>query len=438
MSFLRNRAPRPMLGMLFLLSGLLISPTVLADNNGSTQFRLDLLLVAISAILVFIMQGGFALLESGMVRSKNTVNVLMKNYIDLCVVMVVYWIVGYGLMWGENPSGFYGTTLFLYNGTDPETLINVFYQIMFAATAVTIISGALAERINFVAYIFISIFISGLIYPIFGSWAWSETGWLKEAGFVDFAGSTVVHSTGGWCAFAAAIILGPRLGRFGQGRDKRPILGHNLVLVALSGFLLWFGWFGFNMGSAGTMDDSIPLILMNTNIGGAVGGLAGVLTMFLLRQPILLTSTVAAGIGGLVSVTAGAATMTPLFAALTAAIGGIIAVLGIKLLDMAGVDDAVGAVPCHAFCGFWGTLAAGIFFHGDYFNIARITVQLSGAMACMIWAFMGSMILFAGFNKILRIRVSAGDERRGLDFSEHYEIGYPEFQRNLVNPGKQG
>ncbi len=419
----------------------LVSGTSLAHAQNvalSTTDKIDMIFIGFSAILVFLMQSGFALLESGMVRAKNTVNVLMKNYVDLCVVMLVFWIVGYGLMWGNNPSGLFGISKFMLSSGDPKETMNLFYQIMFAATAATILSGALAERINFPAYLIISVIVSGLIYPIFGSWVWSEGGWLKEIEFIDFAGSSVVHGVGGWCALAATIILGPRLGRFGTDGDRRAILGHNLPLVALSGFLLWFGWFGFNMGSAGTVDASIPLILFNTNLGGAAGGVAGVIFMIVCRQPVLLTTTVAASIGGLVSITAGAATLTPIFAAVTGATGGIIAVAGIRLLEKLKIDDAVGAVPCHAFAGFWGTIAAGIFYAPNMFDPEVIFVQFIGAFACMGWAFIAGYILFSSLNLTMKIRVPPGSERRGLDFTEHYEIGYPEFQSEGLSPRKIG
>ena len=427
------------LSALTLILALLLTttPVYAQDADLSTELIVNIFFIAVAAILVFIMQAGFALLESGMVRSKNSVNVMMKNYIDLCVVMIVYWAFGYALMWGENTTGLIGTTGFFFSSDDPLITINMLYQTMFAATAATIISGALAERINFVAYILISVFVCGFIYPVFGSWAWAEGGWLKAAGFIDFAGSTVVHSTGGWVAFAAAVVLGPRLGRFGRDGSKRQILGHNLTLVALSGFFLWFGWFGFNMGSVGKIDGSISSILLNTNLAGAAGGIGGVLTMLVFRMPLLLTSTVVASIGGLVAITAGAATMSTPFAVLTGFTGGAIAVLGISALDKLGVDDAVGAVPCHAFAGFWGTLAAGLFYHDDMFNTGRIIVQLAGAVACMLWAFFGALIIFSIFNKIKPLRVSSGDERRGLDYSEHYELAYPEFQETMLNPGKQ-
>ncbi|MEM7193604.1 MAG: ammonium transporter [Pseudomonadota bacterium] len=422
---------------LVLLLG--IAPQVShAQSVLSVADKIDIVFIALSAILVFFMQAGFALLESGMVRAKNTINVMMKNYVDLCVVMLVFWLFGYGLMWGDNPSGLYGTSKFLLNPDDPGELLFLTYQTMFAATAATIVSGALAERINFGSYILISVLMSAIIYPVFGSWAWAEGGWLKEAGFIDFAGATVVHSTGGWCAFAAAIILGPRLGRFANDGSKRPILGHNLTMVALAGFILWFGWYGFNLGSSGTVDESTPRVLFNTTMAGAAGGVAGVVTMWIGRQHILLTSTVVASIGGLVAVTAGAATMTPAFAAVTGAVGGVVSVVGINALDKMGVDDAVGAVPCHAFAGFWGTLAAGLFLEGNMFDPEIIIIQLAGAMSCMLWAFLGALMIFGLVNKIIALRVTSSTERRGLDFAEHYEIGYPEFQLAAVNPGKQG
>jgi len=429
--------------LIILLSAIIglncVTPLAYAQSEMlSTSEKIDLIFIGFSAILVFLMQSGFALLESGMVRAKNTVNVLMKNYVDLCVVMLVFWIVGYGLMWGNNPTGLFGVSKFMLSSGDPHETMNLFYQIMFAATAATILSGALAERINFPAYLIISVIVSGLIYPIFGSWAWSEGGWLKEIEFIDFAGSSVVHGIGGWCALAATIILGPRLGRFGVDGEKRTILGHNLPLVALSGFLLWFGWFGFNMGSAGTVDASIPLVLFNTNVGGAAGGVAGVIFMIAIRQPVLLTTTVAASIGGLVSITAGAATLTPVFSAITGAIGGVIAVTGISLLEKLQIDDAVGAVPCHAFAGFWGTIAAGIFYAPNMFDPEIIFVQFIGAIACAAWAFIAGYILFSSLNLAMKIRVSAGSERRGLDFTEHYEVGYPEFQSEGLNPRKIG
>ena len=417
----------------------LVSPEVLAQSQSvSVSLGIDLLLVAVSALLVFLMQAGFAMLESGMVRSKNTVNVLMKNYIDLCVVTMCFWVIGYGLMWGQNTTGFFGTTGFLVNDGSPQTLISLFYQTMFAATAVTIISGAVAERVTFSGYILIAVLVSVLVYPVYGSWVWGPGGWLKELGFFDFAGATVVHSVGGWSALAALLVLGPRLGRYSEEGHKRPILGHNLVLVALGGFLLWFGWFGFNMGSLGKVDGLISLVLLNTNLAGAAGGLAGVMMMMVLRVPVLMTHTVVAMIGGLVAITAGASVMTPVFAALTGFIGGGIAILGIDILDNLGIDDAVGAVSCHAFSGFWGTLSVGLFYTGDLFNLDRIVVQLSGALICMLWSFLVMYGLLKLFGLLFSgIRVNARAERRGLDYTEHYEVAYPEFQRDVVNPGKQ-
>lgn len=418
-----------------------LSPISSASASSSTIVDSDsqslMLLIVFSAILVFIMQAGFALLETGLVRSKNAVNVLMKNYVDVCVVILIYWMVGNGVMFGENESGFFGTSKFFLDSEDPLELTQLFYQIMFAATTVTIVSGALAERIHFTAYIILSIFISALIYPIYGNWVWNETGWLNQLGFIDFAGATVVHSTGGWIALAGVIILGPRLGRFGAESHRFPILGHNLPLVALGGFLLWFGWFGFNLGSIGAINGEVPLVLMNTILGGASGGLGGILLMMLLRKPILLTSSIVASLGGLVSVTAGASTIPLNFAIFIGAVGGCIAILGIILLDKLRIDDAVGAVPCHAFAGLWGSIAAGMFIKDDLFNWGQVGVQVVGSLACAIWAFCGALVLFYGIGTFFKIRATTGQERRGLDYVEHYEVAYPEFTDVITNPGKQ-
>ena len=421
-----------------VILGLLLVTTnaYAAEQILTVSEKLDFLFIAVSAILVFIMQAGFALLESGMVRSKNAINVMMKNYVDLCAVMLVFWFFGYGLMWGSDHNGWIGFNDFFKTDFASPELMNLIFQLMFAATAATIVSGALAERINFGSYILISILMSAFLYPLIGGWIWNPNGWLSQLGFHDFAGATVVHSTGGWCALAALLILGPRLGRFSQDGSRRPIHGHNLTLVALSGFILWFGWFGFNMGSSGTVSGELPRVLFNTIIGGASGGIAGVLLMLLTRSPVLLTHTVVASISGLVAITAGADVMGIGFAALTGAVGGIVCILGIELLESLRVDDAVGAVACHAFAGSWGTIAAGMFIDGDLFNMPQTMIQIIGAAACFGWAFFGGLLVFGGVNAIIKLRVSSTTERRGLDYVEHYEIGYPEFQGRLTNPGK--
>lgn len=410
-----------------------------ADNTTSINdvvANLNTVWVMVGVCLVFIMQIGFALLESGMTRSKNTVNVLMKNYMDTCVGGLVFWLVGYGIMFGTNPTGWFGIDTFMPIAASDWDWSFILFQMMFAATATTIVSGAVAERMQYRAYLIGVVFITTLIYPIFGSWAWGSfvdgSGWLKELGFIDFAGSTVVHSIGGWCALAAIIVVGPRLGRFGPNGESRPIPGHNLTLVALGGFLLWFGWFGFNGGSTTEGTTSIGKIILNTHLAACAGGVSVALLSWLFGRPILLTSTVNGSLGGLVGITAGCATMDPQFAILTGAIAGAIVLIGPALLNSFGLDDVVDAVSVHAFCGVWGTLAAGIFFAGDMFDSNRIIVQAIGAGAAFLWGFFAAMLMYVLVKHIVGIRVSPLDEQRGLDFTEHAEMGYPEFQNNKM------
>lgn len=389
-----------------------------------------------AAAVVFLMQAGFALLEGGMARSKNAVNVIMKNYMDACAGGLIFWLVGFGLMFGTNLSGWIGTDWFM-----PQTASNwdwsfILFQMMFAATACTIASGAMAERVRYSAYLAGACMITGIIYPVFGSWAWGSyvegSGWLKDMGFIDFAGSTVVHSVGGWCALAGIIVLGPRLGRFSQSGESRPIPGHNLGLVALGGFILWFGWFGFNGGSTLTGDASIGKIVLNTHLSACAGAVGAALFSWVLGRPMLLTGTVNGSIGGLVGITAGCATMDPQFAVLTGLISGVITTVGPMLLNAARLDDVVDAVSVHGFCGAWGTMAAGLFFAGDLFNETRIFVQAIGVSVAFVWAFGASLIMYVIINMLMGMRASPLHEQRGLDFTEHAEIGYPEFQQTKM------
>ncbi len=393
----------------------------------------DTLLLLVGSALVFFMQAGFALLESGFVRSKNTINVIMKNYCDMSVGLIVFWLFGYGLMFGINQSGFIGTSYFMpdtHSGIDFAVLL---YQMMFAATAATIISGAVAERMSFWAYVLTSVFVTGLIYPVFGSWAWggAETtglGWLRDLGFIDFAGSTVVHSIGGWCALAAIIVLKPRIGRFSRQGEARRIPGHNLTLVALGGFILWFGWFGFNGASIASSEHDLGMVLVNTQIAAAAGVVSALASMAIYRQPILMTEVINGSLGGLVAITAGAATMSTGFALLTGFIAGFLVISFNKFLRKLKIDDVVGAVGVHGVCGAWGTLAAGLFYTSDLFNMARVGVQLLGVSVAFVWAFGMAYLVFKLVDMLLGIRAPSLHEQRGLDFSEHFELGYPEFQ----------
>jgi ammonium transporter, Amt family len=416
-----------MLNRRLLVPLLLIPGLALADTSSETSSGINMVWLATASALVFLMQAGFALLEAGMSRSKNSLNVVMKNYMDVCFGTLIFWVLGYGLMFGDNPSGWIGTSLFAPGDVDAETYGNILFQTMFAATAVTIASGAMAERTRFDAYLFGALVVTAVIYPIFGSWVWNSNGWLAQLGFIDFAGSTVVHSVGAWTALAGVIILGPRLGRFGPDGKPREIRGHNLTLVALGGFILWFGWFGFNGGSTLSATVDIALINLNTQLAAAAGAAGSMLVSVIRLRPILLTDTVNGSIAGLVAITAGCATMSPGYAILTGAIGGIICLLGSKWMLQMHLDDVVGAVAAHGFAGAWGTLAAGLFLSGDLFNSNQILVQLIGIGSCFVWTFFNALLMYFCIDKVIGLRAPALHEQRGLDLSEHAEIGYPEF-----------
>ncbi len=427
----------------FIGAGILFPASALATESAPSItdviLNLNTVWLMVASALVFLMQAGFALLEGGMARSKNAVNVIMKNYMDACVGGVIFWLVGFGLMFGANPSGWFGTNWFMPQSGSSWDWSFILFQMMFAATACTIASGAMAERVRYSAYLVGACLITGVIYPVFGAWAWGSygegTGWLKQMGFIDFAGSTVVHSIGGWCALAGILVLGPRLGRFSKSGESRPIPGHNLGLVALGGFILWFGWFGFNGGSTLTGDASIGKIILNTHLSACAGAVGAAVFSWFLGKPMLLTSTVNGSIGGLVGITAGCATMDPQFALLTGAVAGVVTIIGPMLLNAGRMDDVVDAVSVHGFCGVWGTLAAGLFFAGDLFNGTRVYVQLLGVAVAFVWAFGAALVMYLLIDKLLGMRASPLHEQRGLDFTEHAEIGYPEFQQTKIfNP----
>ncbi|ASP37374.1 ammonium transporter [Bacterioplanes sanyensis] len=393
--------------------------------------------IVMAAALVFFMQAGFALLESGMSRAKNAVNVMMKNYMDVCLGSLVFWFVGYGLMFGDNPSGLLGMSHFGVSQVSDWDYSLLLFQTMFAATAVTICSGAMAERTRYDAYLLAAAVMVGVIYPIFGSWVWGGlyggSGWLADLGFIDFAGSTVVHSIGAWCALAGIIVLGPRSGRFDKhSSEARAIPGHNLSLVALGGFILWLGWFGFNGGSTLAAGSDIGKIVLNTHLAAAAGAVGAWLMSRLIKQPVLLTATVNGSLAGLVAITAGCAVLDLEYAALTGLIGGGLAVMGSRLLERWRLDDVVGAIPVHGFAGVWGTLAAGLFVADDLFNMTQLLVQLIGAVAAFLWAFPLALLLFFVLRRWFGLRASTQHEQQGLDFSEHDEVGYPEFHQHAT------
>lgn len=409
-----------------------------AQSGLPDKEAIDVIWLAMASALVFFMQAGFALLESGMSRSKNCINVVMKNYTDVCIGSLFFWLVGFGLMFGANPSGWFGTSGFALHGGKSWDYSFLLFQTMFAATAATIASGAMAERTRFPAYLFGAAVITAFIYPVFGSWAWgsyfSGKGWLAELGFVDFAGSTVVHSVGGWCALAGILVLGPRLGRFDPQGRARTIPGHNLNFVALGGFILWFGWFGFNGGSTVGASVNIGLINLNTQLAAAAGAGATLLLCLLFRMPITVPAVVNGSLAGLVGITAGCATMEPVWAIVTGATASFVANWAERVLLHFGLDDVVGAVAVHAFAGAWGTLCAGAFMTGNLFDTRLLLVQALGVGSCFIWSFGSALVLFKALDMMSTLRADSQHEQRGLDFTEHAEVAYPEFvQQSFYN-----
>lgn len=397
--------------------------------------------IAICCALVFLMQPGFALLEGGLVRAKNTINVVMKNYADVAVGSLFFWAIGFGIMYGDNPSGFFGTSNYFGQITD-ISLTEVTYQLLFAATAATIVSGSLAERVSFIPYLVGAICITTIIYPVFGSWAWGGTGdnvgWIASLGFHDAAGGTVVHAIGGWCALAAAIVLGPRLGRFGKKDGKvRDIPGHNLPMFATGAFLLWVGWFGFNGGAAKADFSDLGLILLNTHLSAAAACFSAIVVMKLRGMPIIMTRFINGGLGGLVAITAGCNVVEPVFAILIGLIAGGIVVYGDTFLERFKIDDVVGAVPVHAFCGVWGTLAVGMFNSAGMFNVDLIVAQMIGVIASFVWGFGVAFIVFKVIDLTVGLRASTFHEQRGLDYTEHNELGYAEFMNVQLHKGQE-
>ena len=413
------------------------TPTVLTNKDaiGLVQTHADYVWTLVAAALVFFMQAGFAMVEAGFTRAKNTINIMMKNLMDFSMGSLAFWAVGFGLMFGVSKTGWFGTSGFFLSdfspGGDPWVLAFWMFQVVFAATAATIVSGAMAERTKFSGYLIYSIFVSALIYPIFGSWAWGSlykgSGWLESLGFIDFAGSTVVHSVGGWAALAGAIVLGPRLGKYTKDGKVKPILGHNMALAALGVFILWLGWFGFNPGSTTAANKDIAMIFVNTNLAAAAGAVLAMVTSWIKFGKPEVGMSLNGALAGLVAITSPCATVTPLSAVLIGAIAGVIVVLSVLFFDKIRVDDPVGAISVHGVCGAWGTLAAGIFNMGGT-SMKIIGVQALGIGACFMWVFPTAFVMFKIIQMTIGLRVSPEEELEGLDFTEHGGNAYPDFE----------
>ena len=397
--------------------------------------NIDTLWVIDCAILVFIMQAGFMCMETGLSRYKNSINVALKNAADFGVSVVIFWIFGFGIMFGTSYNGFFGTDLFFFKTEKADYMTYFVFQAMFVATAATIISGAVAERMKFNGYLIMTVLATGIIYPIVGHWAWSSSyltgsvksiGWLSELGFVDFAGSTIVHSVGGWIALAAVIILGPRIGKYSEA-NKGKFTGSSFPLAVLGTLILWFGWFGFNGGSNGAMDEAVPLILINTFLAAAFGLLTGLAISYLKYKKPDPFYIILGPLAGLVAITAGCNSMSSVISIFVGIIGAIIAIIVNETLNNFEIDDVVGAVPVHLAAGIWGTLAVGLFSDLTILDtgldrFSQIKIQLIGITSIGLFTFVSSYIGLSIVNKFYPLRVSPVQEELGLNIAEHNAV----------------
>ena len=411
-------------------------------SSDNVKSLVDTLWVINCAILVFIMQAGFMCMESGLSRQKNSINVALKNAADFGVSVVIFWIFGFGLMFGKSFNGLFGTDLFFFAINISEYQTYFVFQAMFVATAATIISGAVAERLKFIGYLVITVLATGIIYPIVGHWAWSSSylgeamnkGWLASIGFVDFAGSTIVHSVGGWIALSGILILGPRIGKFSIA-NKGKFTGSSFPLAVLGTLILWFGWFGFNGGSNGAMDDAVPLILINTFLAASFGLLTGLVISFLIHKKPDPIYIVLGPLAGLVAITAACNSVNSLLAIIIGIIGSIIAIIVAKILDRFEIDDVVGAVPVHLAAGIWGTLAVGFFSDLEIIGTGltrfeQIKVQIIGIASIGAFSFIVSFILLKILNSFYPLRVSPLHEQVGLNIAEH---GAASIEHDLIS-----
>lgn len=401
-------------------------------ETSELAYSINTMWVLLSAFLVFFMQAGFALVEAGCTQAKNAVNILMKNFSDFIIATLAFFAVGYALMFGDG-TPFVGMSQFFLQGAmreDIPVLAFFLFQLVFAGTAATILSGAMAERTKYGTYLCISLVMTALIYPVVGHWAWGG-GWLASRGFVDFAGSGVVHAVGGIAGLLGTLFLGARKGAFTS--DSPVHKGHNITIAGLGVFILWFGWFGFNPGSqlaaAGMSNaEAISLIAVNTNLAAAAGALLAMLLSWMKNGKPSAAMLLNGGLAGLVGITAGCAAVSPVSAISIGAVAAVVMVLGTEMLAAMKIDDPVGAVPVHGFAGVWGVLAVGIFSETDGMLFghggALLTTQFIGAAAIVLWTAVTSGILFWIIQSTVGLRVSGAIEEEGLDGHEHGIAAY--------------
>ncbi len=432
------------MGVVALLAGLCFTAPVFAEGGEiyASTVGIDTLWVMIAAFFVFIMQAGFGMLEAGLIRTKNTCNVLMNNFLDFCMASLGFFIFGYAFMFGKG-NGFMGFNgFFLLNATHeggiPLEAAWLFHAV-FCGAAATIVAGGIAERMKFQCYLIYSFLISATVYPFVGHWIWGE-GWLSSLGFGDFAGSTVVHAVGGTAALVGTMMLGPRIGKYNKDGSANAIEGHSMALASLGALILWFAWFGFNPGSTLSVGDGslMAKVAINTNLAAAAGGLTAMFFAWKKCGKPDLSMTMNGALAGLVAITAPCAYVLPYEALIIGFIGGIIVVMGTLFLDKVHVDDPVGAVPVHMMNGIWGTLAVGIFghkalglareglLHGGGF--AQLGVQILGVGSVIAFVLVTMTIIFKLIDITIGLRVSREEELKGLDITEHGMEAYAGFQ----------
>ena len=401
-----------------------------------TDAVLDLMWIVICGILVFFMQAGFTLVEAGFTRAKNTSNIIMKNLMDLSVGSLAFWAIGYTIMYGDSIGSFIGTPSLFYDVR--EDMHNLFFQTVFCATAATIVSGAIAERTKFSTYLIFSLLMTTVIYPISGHWVWQGDGWLTGLGFIDFAGSTVVHSVGGWAALVAAALVGPRIGKYTDGKSNA-LPGHNMLYGALGVFILWLGWFGFNPGSelaiSGDSANNVAGIVITTNLAAAAGAVVALFLTWIRYGKADISMTLNGALAGLVGITAGCAAVDPMGAFIIGIVSGIVVVFSIEFIDkVLKIDDPVGAISVHGVVGAVGTLLVGVFatdgglLYGGGFG--QLGVQAIGVVAIGGWAMITTFIILSILKAVMGLRVTEKEELDGLDIHEHGIDSYPEFGRD--------
>jgi Amt family ammonium transporter len=448
--------PLALLVVLFTAAPALAAGEAEPKTPESISTSLDTVWVLVAAALVFFMQAGFFFLEGGLTRAKNVANAMLKGVMDFCLGALVFWMIGFALMFGTDHGGFAGWSGFFTNLAKPDwhglpLYVFLLFQIAFAGAAATILAGAVAERIKFSAYCVATVCITGLIYPMVGHWIWAEGGWLNGLGMLDFAGSTVVHTVGGICALVGAWMLGPRLGKYNPDGTPNAIPGHNIPMAALGTFILWLGWYGFNPGSTLKASPAIATIAMTTTLAASAGAAASMFLTWIRYGKPDVSMSFNGALAGLVAITAGCAYVSMASSVVIGLIAGVLVVFAVELIDRKlKVDDPVGAISVHAVNGIWGTIAVGLFsqasfgeangvaavnglFYGG--GVAQLGKQLLGVVSVVAWTAVTAAVLFFALKKTIGIRVDEEGQLSGLDIAEHNLEAYPDFQPAISEKG---